>query len=226
MVSPGLDPGQGGGSSNDRYSGSEVWNGVHLTGDYYDDSGQPKRVLLTFSDAVAEWPSGAGGRVGQERGVAAVHYTLYVKPSQLQIRYPTRAQTMQTLGGAYIDTFGYGLPTGQIQGTFGWGKGLNGKTGVERMIALKKLYETWQAETIRKGYRLSELIVASDRVHFEVFWGDLEITHSSNSPFLINYTLPFTVVRDRNGPPERPYSLPPVGVAGGGTPEINTGGGS
>jgi len=112
---------------------------------------------------------------------------------------------------------------GDNQVVIGWGKGQNGLTGIQRMIALKKLYEAWQAETIRKGYRLSELIVASDRVHFEVFWGDLEVSHSANSPFLVNYALPFTVVRDRNGPADRPYSLPPVGVTGGGTPDIING---
>ena len=201
----------------DRYNGSERLENGQLNGDYFD-AGVAKRVLLTFSDGVPEWPTYGAAAAG----IAPVDYVLYVKPQQLQIRYPTRAQVMQTLGGAYVDTFGYGLPTGQIQGTFGWGRDILGKTGVERMIALKKLYEKWQSESVLKGYRRSELIVASDRVHFEVFWGDLEVAHTSNSPFLISYTLPFTVIRDRNGPAERPYGLPPVGVAPGGTPEIVT----
>ncbi len=221
----GIDPGGGGGPGNTPGGagivarGSESGDSGTLSGDYYA-GGQVKRVLLTFSDPVPEWPS----RTSQGSaftGTGAAEYYLFVNPSQLQITYPTRAQAMQTLGGAFIDSFGYGLPTGQIQGTFGWGKDLGGFTGVERMFALRKLYEAWQSETIRKGYRVSELIVASDRIHFEVFWGNLDIQRSANQPFLANYALPFTVVRDWFGPRDRVYSLAPVGTAWGGTPEVN-----
>lgn len=171
------------------------------------------RVLLGFP-APSNWQ---GEMFPGYPGTAL--WRTYANPDQLQIRYPVRAQTIQAVGGVFIDSYGGGLPTGTLSGTFGFGRDSNGKTGIDRLGDLRALYNNW-LETIVRTPSRSYLVSYSQRIHLWVFWGDLEITASKNSPFLVNYTLSFTATFDAgNLASTREYS-PPIGPSpvDGGTP--------
>ena len=178
----GLDPGSGG-SSRGAASRS---NG--------DPAAGQARVFLLFPKPNTPPPSGGGwpATSGERQTV----WECYVNPEQLEISYPTRGQIIQTLGGAYVDSFGYGLPSGQLSGTFGWGKDAYGKTGLSRLADLKALYENWQESTVALPTDSQLLVtygrnggVASYNVFLTVYWQKLVISRSRASPLLANYTL-------------------------------------
>lgn len=145
----------------------------------------------------------------------------YINPEQIQIRYPIRAQVIQTVGGVYFDSYGSGVPTGSISGTFGFGKDIKGQTGIQRLQLLRNLYNNWLESTVRTVKSADcSLMIPSDDVYFYVYWGDLEVSRAKSSPFLVNYTLSFTVIKDeRNTFTAREYK-PPLGPTPyeGGTP--------
>jgi hypothetical protein len=195
--SPGQPIGSRSNSSRGDNSYIETINGV----------ARPKQVVLIF-------PPYASGDTGR--------FAMWINPDQLEIKRPTRAQAVQVIGGAYIDSFGFGLPTGSISGSFGWGKDLSGKTGIERMLELKDRYEHWQDSTVSPtGPTDCELLVPMDHISWLVFWGDLTITRSKQSPNTINYSLPFTVIFDQANRARRPY-FPALGIVttSGGTPPV------
>ena len=189
-------------------------------------TGEPKRLVIIFPlakggnvpngarpDPTALDPAGVTG--------SAV-FEMYINPDQIQITHPTRSQVIQTIGGAYIDSFGYGLPTGSLSGTFGWGKDKDGRTGLDRMGTLKSLYHGWQQLTTTLATPCQMLLAgnaSTDNINMLVHWGSLDITRSKASPLMLNYTLTFTVLRDYNGP-SNPQILPPIGTVpqDGGTP--------
>lgn len=72
--------------------------------------------------------------------------TLAIRPEDLTRTEPNRVATVQTLGGAYADTFGKGLPTINISGHTGWrGYTPGGMDGVARFQQLYDLVVTqWQ----------------------------------------------------------------------------------
>ncbi len=47
-------------------------------------------------------------------------HTLIINPQEYTQQEPVRAQVVQTIGGAYVDDFGRGLPTVSMQGHTGW----------------------------------------------------------------------------------------------------------
>lgn len=218
-----LDPGNGGASNpNYRERGARydhIWKLSSKTG-------QQKRLSIIFPlSKDAGIPSGATSTAPLDPAGAtkAATFEMYINPDQLQIRYPTRSQVIQTISGAYIDSFGYGLPTGVIEGSFGWGQDQNLATGLDRMGTLKKLYHEWQRLTTTLATPVQMLLPGNantDRLNILAHLGDLTITSSKGSPLTISYSLNFTVLRDYNGP-INPQVLPPIGTitSDGGTPD-------
>jgi hypothetical protein len=88
------------------------------------------------------------------RGTAPVERKLVVRPEDLTRPEASRLTAHHTLGGAWIDSFGQGLPTVQISGTTGWGQG-NLPNGQEEFKALHKMiYTDWhkaRADLVSNG---------------------------------------------------------------------------
>jgi hypothetical protein len=192
---------------------------------------KPKRLVIIFPLASgSSVPSGAvadATSVDPSGATSAAMFEMYINPDQIQMRHPTRSQVIQTIGGAYIDSFGYGLPVGTIAGTFGWGKDLSGHTGLDRMGTLKALYYGWQQLTTTLATPCHIMLAGNDRtdnLNMLVHFGDLEISRSKSSPLTVNYSLPFTVLTDYNGP-VHPQVIPPIGTVpqDGGTPQSGPG---
>lgn len=57
------------------------------------------------------------------KGTDPVELTLIIRPEDLTRSDASRMAVTQTLGGAYVDNFGPGVPTVQISGHTGWGSG-------------------------------------------------------------------------------------------------------
>jgi len=69
--------------------------------------------------------------------------TLYIRPEDLTRTDTSRLTPHHTLGGAFADSFGEGLPTVQLSGHTGWGAG-NVPNGQDSFIALyKMIYQQW-----------------------------------------------------------------------------------
>lgn len=153
-------------------------------------------------------------------------YALFVSPQSIERRLANRAQVMQTIGGLFIDSFGYGPTTGTVAGTFGWGldapREEGGQTGIERALELQRRYEFWQDKNASEdGQTDCELLVPMDGIAYLVYWGDLTLGRDASRPHLISYSLPFTVIFDRSNPGRKSY-FPPLGVAviSGATPTV------
>jgi len=76
-------------------------------------------------------------------GSKPIVQTMAVRPEELTRSDASRLNVTQTLGGAWADNFGQGLPTIQIAGTTGWGQGAM-PDGYQAFLALYKLiYVGW-----------------------------------------------------------------------------------
>ena len=78
-------------------------------------------------------------------GFAPVHVPLVIRPEDLTRTDTSRLTTTQTLGGAWADNFGPGLPTVQISGHTGWGAG-DRQNGLEAFQFLyDEVFKQWHA---------------------------------------------------------------------------------
>lgn len=71
---------------------------------------------------------------------------LVIRPEDLTRPEPSRTVIHQTLGGAWLDSWGAGLPTVQISGTTGWGAG-GRKDGLQEFQRLHEtVFKRWHDE--------------------------------------------------------------------------------
>ena len=68
-------------------------------------------------------------------------YVLPINPEMYRIAYPTRANATQTIGGAFQDNIGLGLPKISMQGTFGY---LGNQVGGHGMTLGSKVKDAWE----------------------------------------------------------------------------------
>lgn len=161
-------------------------------------------------------------------------FTFPVNPRQVQIRVSPRIEVTQSLTGGYVDSLGKGLGSGSISGTCGWGVPYGdpgqGLTGLQRTLELKRLYEEWLNETVRRtppSLAACDLFIDFQQGLYQVVWGDADFVQSESSPFTIQYTLPFTILYDYNSPvielPLRQLDAAGAPANDGGTPIVQPG---
>lgn len=83
-------------------------------------------------------------------------YIFFLRPEEVIYHYPTRANVIQTLGGAWVDDFGEGLTEITLSGHTGWRRGeLNPLGGEEAFLMLRKgcfeLYHALRAAAAAAG---------------------------------------------------------------------------
>jgi hypothetical protein len=135
-------------------------------------------------------------------------HTLIINPQEMSQREATRAQVFQTLGGAYVDDFGRGLPKVSISGNTGW--------RLKYMPDGKGLLDGWQAFKTLRSDIFRYFTDAKDpvrpflrNVNYEMHWynwgedeyyaiqpEEFQLQRSASNPLLYQYTLSYTCIRD------------------------------
>lgn len=84
-----------------------------------------------------------------------VKLDLVIRPEELTRTEVSRASVNQTLGGAWLDNWGPGVPSVSISGTTGWGQGAR-RNGQEEFVRLHEtIFQRWHAEratALRHGF--------------------------------------------------------------------------
>lgn len=78
------------------------------------------------------------------RGADTEEVTLFIRPEELSRSSPSRMSVNQTLGGAWVDSFGEGIEAITISGTLGWRTGPDGLDGGTRLVEMRdKTFAAW-----------------------------------------------------------------------------------
>jgi hypothetical protein len=88
------------------------------------------------------------------KGAAPVEVGLVIRPEDLTRTDTSRLNTVQTLGGAWIDNFGPGIPVVQLAGHTGWGAGdrPDGLAEFQKLHdAVFKQWHALRAEAVKSG---------------------------------------------------------------------------
>lgn len=134
---------------------------------------------------------------------APVKVNLVIRPEDLSRPDVSRATVVQTLGGAWWDDWGPGLPSVQISGTTGWGGG-NRPDG---MSEFQKLYDTifkeWhkqRADAIEAGLdpEKVKLIFCDDLDKFTwvVLPQQFQLRRNKSRPLLMQYMIQLAYLAD------------------------------
>jgi hypothetical protein len=136
-------------------------------------------------------------------GSAPVERKLVVRPEELTRSDASRLSTFQTLGGAWADNFGRGLPTVQLSGITGWGQGSlpNGQVEFEALYQL--IYVGWhkaRASLVAQGKDpdLVKLIFNDtlDGFTWLVAPNQFVLKRSKSRPLLSQYHINLTYLSD------------------------------
>lgn len=139
---------------------------------------------------------------------ALTQICLVIRPEDLSITYPSRVAVHQTLGGAWVDSFGKGIPTINISGHTGWRGGLNSDGEEADGLALfselhTSVFEKWhkaRADALAKGLDpdLVKLIFsdALDNVTWVVTPNQFVLKRNKARPLLAQYQIAMTYVSD------------------------------
>lgn len=128
--------------------------------------------------------------------------TLYIRPEELSIGFPSRMTVNQTLGGAWADVFGEGLEEGNFAGTTGWRASNWDTGGVERMTNLKQfVYNDWHAKrgaAIAKGDdpgKVKLMLIDSLNQYARIIAPRyFELKRSRSRPLLAQYRFSFVAI--------------------------------
>lgn len=137
-------------------------------------------------------------------GAITSSVTLALRPEDFTRADTSRTTVHHTLGGAFADSFGPGLPTIQLSGHTGWRGGTDG-SGEDRWRALRDdVFNGWHAArkaAIDQGRDPAEVrLLFADFLHdytVEVAPMALTLRRSRSRPLLIQYQMTLTVL-DQN----------------------------
>lgn len=146
-------------------------------------------------------------------------HTLVINPQEYAMREPTRSQVVQTIGGAYVDDFGRGLPTVTISGNTGW--------RLKPVPDTQALMDGWQAfKALRNDiYRFytdakDEVITFQRSPYYQLRWynwaedeyyvihpEEFQLQRSASKPLLYMYTFSFTCLVNMKENLQKGYKL-------------------
>lgn len=137
--------------------------------------------------------------------------TLYVRPEELTRQDPSRVNIVQTLGGAWGDSFGPGVSMINISGTTGWRRDQAGDDGGARFEALRdRVFKEWHARrslAIKAGQDPSgvQLIFSDALDNFSGVVAPMNfvLRRSRSRPLLCQYQIQMAVLEDDPGAPLR-----------------------
>lgn len=126
-----------------------------------------------------------------------------IRPEDLTRMEPSRTSAIQTFGGAWVDSFGPGIPDIRISGTTGW-RGSMLRDGIAEMEFLKEtVFDGWhkrraEAILLRKDPNNVKLVFIDrlDNIVAEVFPSAFRLHRSKQSPLIAKYDIMMSVIRD------------------------------
>lgn len=136
-------------------------------------------------------------------GAAPVEHKLVIRPEDLTRSEQSRLQTTHTLGGAWADNFGPGIPQVVIAGTTGWGQGARPDGLAEFMRLHETVYVRWhreRAEALAQGLDPDRVrLIFSDTLDgftWRVAPQSFVLRRSKSRPLLSQYSIVLTWLSD------------------------------
>jgi hypothetical protein len=140
-------------------------------------------------------------------GASPVSVNLAIRPEDLSRTDTSRISVQQTLGGAWADNFGAGIPTISISGHTGWKPAATGndtKDGAERFQWLfENVFEKWHSlrgDAVKAGKNpdLVKLVYADslDSIVSVVAPMSFALRRSKSRPLLFQFQIALTVLSD------------------------------
>lgn len=150
--------------------------------------------------------------------------TLPVKPEELTRQEPSRTNVVNSLDGAWVDSFGRGLATLTISGNTGWRDRQGQGDGIAQFQILRDDFvHRWhrlRSEKIAAGLDPSEVrLIFIDPLNgsyvADVVPSNFSLRRSKSQPLLLMYAITMTVVADEafNPYPELQQEIKPDPVA-------------
>lgn len=142
--------------------------------------------------------------------------TLFIRPEDLVRTSPSRMSVNQTLGGAWVDSFGEGLDSFTVSGTLGWRTSQDGQDGGDRLITMReKTYTEWHSQrqlAINSGDDPSEVklrfVDTLNNYTSVIAPQAFEIRRSKSRPLLASYRISFIALGKGEGATFLPFGLP------------------
>ena len=134
---------------------------------------------------------------------APVKIDLSIRPEDLTRPETSRAMVHQTLGGAWLDSWGSGVPSVQISGTTGWGQG-DRKDGQQAFLDLHdQIFTRWHNEreaALHNGFSPDKVkLIFVDELD-DFIWDVAPMTftlrRSKSRPLLSQYQINLTWLSD------------------------------
>jgi hypothetical protein len=130
-------------------------------------------------------------------------FALNVRPEDLSVPESSRAEVQQTLGGAWGDVWGKGLPLITLNGNTGW-RGAFLMSGVDAFFALKTvIFDEWHSrrlKLVQQGQDPNQVkLIYADALNQRtdyVIPMSFVLRRSKGRPLLYNYSIQLKVVGD------------------------------
>ena len=137
-------------------------------------------------------------------GDAPVFLPLTVRPEDLTRTDGSRLNIAQTLGGAWLDSWGAGIPTAQIAGTTGWGQAGQPDGFEQFQLLYDTVYTRWhkerKAETAKDGGDPDKVrLLYADALNgftWVIAPQQFSLKRSKSRPLLSQYQISFSWVSD------------------------------
>lgn len=137
-------------------------------------------------------------------GAPVEEHVLFIRPEDISRQYPSKLSVNQTLGGAWLDSFGEGLEVTTMSGITGWRAGPDGQDGIDRILTMREsVYTQWhalRAEAIARGENPDNIklrIVDTLNRYARVIAPQVfEIRRSKSRPLLASYRITFTALEE------------------------------
>ena len=134
----------------------------------------------------------------KKEGSAPLRIDFVIRPEDLQWTQTSRTSVQQTLGGAWVDTFGEGIATINLSGHTGWRKDGAGDDWEQRFIDLNevvfKKYHEHVADKKDPEKVVLEFVDVLDKRAVRVVPGNFILKRNKSRPLLMQYNISLTVV--------------------------------
>jgi nucleoid-associated protein YgaU len=156
-------------------------------------------VMLSLSGGGGSQGGGVSTGTGDAAGGGGP-FTFPINPEQFTIEQPARQSVTNTIGGAYQDHFGPGVPTIQIAGHTGWRRHKSSQDdGFQAFLKLRQIHEDYNrmcGEGDPDAVNLELTVsVPQGYGHYRVSSDRFRSLKSTQSPLLYRYEIQFTVLR-------------------------------
>lgn len=167
------------------------------------------------------------GGAGDQSTASVQQFIFPIRPESFTIEQPARSTVIQTIGGAFQEHLGPGLPTITLSGTTGWrghttASGARSTSGYDAFLTLRGIHEEYlrRCASGDPASVILELTVALVRQaqaafgHYQVSSESYQTSLSKQNPLLQSYQIRYIVLKIMGSGGAGPTStLAPAGTA-------------